>query len=94
MSYFLVIGPDSSYKYYGYYNYDAKAGLNSLQILNKGKRWIEFKEPKQKIFFDFPNELYSGTFMGTMKQESIGKMRFVDEENQLVGEVILGKVKK
>jgi len=30
------------YKFYGYYNYEAKAGLNSLSLKNKGKRFIEF----------------------------------------------------
>lgn len=44
VSYFLIIGPNKSYRYYGYYCYDAKAGLNSLTILNKGKRWVEFPD--------------------------------------------------
>ncbi len=42
MSYFLLIGPNNIYRYYGYYDYDAKAGLNSLTVINKGKRYIEF----------------------------------------------------
>jgi hypothetical protein len=44
VSYFLVVGPDNSYRYFGYYSYDAKAGLNSMQILNKGKRSILFTD--------------------------------------------------
>lgn len=44
VSYFLIYGPNKNYRYYGYYNYDAKAGLNSLTILNKGKRYVEFPD--------------------------------------------------
>lgn len=93
ISYFLVVGPSKSYKYYGRYDYDAKAGLNSLTILNKGKRTVVFQDG-QKINFDFPNELYSGTLMGTLKQESVGKMIFTDEKNGLYCEIKFGDVKK
>lgn len=44
VSYIYCIGPDNNYKYYGYYDYDAKAGMNSVSILNKGKRCFEFKD--------------------------------------------------
>lgn len=63
VSYFLVIGPRGWYRYFGYYLVEGRAGLNSITILNKGKRSIEFKDG-QRIEFDFPNELYSGTFFG------------------------------
>lgn len=36
------MGPNKSYKYYGYYDYEAKAGLNSGKVINAGKRFIEF----------------------------------------------------
>ncbi len=36
VSYFLALGPQDSYKFYGYYNYEAKAGLNSLVLKNRG----------------------------------------------------------
>ncbi|KAL4463958.1 hypothetical protein ABPG74_005895 [Tetrahymena malaccensis] len=93
VSYFLVVGPSNSYKYYGRYDYDAKAGLNSLSILNKGKRSVIFQDG-QKINFDFPNELYSGTLLGTLKQESIGKMSFTDEKYGFYCEIKFGDVKK
>jgi len=32
--------------------------------------------------------------MGTLKQESIGKMTFIDNDFGNVGEVLMGKVKK
>jgi len=40
--------------------------MNSITILNQGKRSVVFKDDT-KIDFDFPNELYSGTFLGTLR---------------------------
>jgi hypothetical protein len=44
VSYFLLYGPDNNYTCSGYYNIEAKAGLNSLTIINKGKRKITFNQ--------------------------------------------------
>jgi len=44
--------------------------------------------------YNFGEENYSGTFVGTMKIESKGTLTFIDEKNGLVGTVVLGKVKK
>ncbi|CAD8053273.1 unnamed protein product [Paramecium primaurelia] len=91
LSYFLVYGPKKSYKFYGYSLYEAKAGFNSLTILNHGKRTIQFND--QKIQCTFSSEHYSGTFLGTMKNESQGSLQFIDEANNLKCIVQLGKVK-
>ncbi|CAD8213931.1 unnamed protein product [Paramecium octaurelia] len=91
LSYFLVFGPKKSYKFYGYSLYEAKAGFNSLTILNHGKRTIQFND--QKIQCTFSSEHYSGTFLGTMKNESQGSLQFVDDANNLKCTVQLGKVK-
>lgn len=40
ISYFLVMGPNKIYTYYGYYLLDIGARLNSISILSKGKRSI------------------------------------------------------
>ncbi|CAD8133891.1 unnamed protein product [Paramecium octaurelia] len=93
VSYFLVFGPNKKYKYYGYYLVEGRAGLNSVTIINKGKRTIEFNDG-QKIDFDFPNELYSGTFFGQLRQESINKITFTDKANGLSCIIDIGKVKK
>ena len=42
----------------------------------------------------FSKELYSGTLMGTLKQESIGKMVFTDEKYGFSCEIKFGDVKK
>ena len=41
ITYFLVVGPNDSYRYYGYYDFEAKAGLNSGKLINRGKRYVE-----------------------------------------------------
>jgi hypothetical protein len=53
VSYFYIAGPNKNFKYYGYYLIEAKAGLNSLTLINKGKRTVVFKDG-QKITFDYP----------------------------------------
>jgi len=44
VSYIYCVGPNGNFKYHGYYDYDAGAGMNSVSIYNKGKRVIEFKD--------------------------------------------------
>ena len=44
ISYFLVYGPDNNYIFYGNYNYESNAGMNSLSLHNKGTRHIKFKD--------------------------------------------------
>lgn len=44
VSHHYMIGPKGNYKFYGYGNFSSSAGLNSLKILNKGKRTYEFKD--------------------------------------------------
>ena len=78
MSYFYGVG--KNYKYSGYiylriyhfryYVYEAKAGLNSITLKNKGRRMIRFDDGT-KIEYNFAYEQYSGTFMGTVKVEVI-----------------------
>lgn len=82
ISYVLTIGPDKMYTFYGYYNYEAKAGLNSLSLKNKGKRFIEFANG-QKIQYNFACEEYSGSFWGPMKVECKGKITFTDSANEI-----------
>ena len=52
ISHFYMIGPNDNYKFYGFCNYVTNAGLNSLKIVNKGKRVYEFNDG-QFITSDF-----------------------------------------
>lgn len=66
ISYFMVEGANRGYIYYGYYLIEAKAGLNSLTLLNKGVKCVQFKD-EQKVEFNYPTELYSSTFLGSFR---------------------------
>ena len=35
ISYFLMVGPNKSYRYSGYYDFEATAGLNSMNVNEK-----------------------------------------------------------
>jgi hypothetical protein len=50
-----------------YYLYEANAGLNSVTLHNKGKRYVRFKD--QLIEYNFATDQYNGTLMGAMKVE-------------------------
>lgn len=93
ITYIYATGPNKSYRFYGNYNYESHAGLNSLSLLNRGNRNIEFKDG-QKIIYNFASEEYSGSFLGSMKIESKGQIQFVDAKNQICATIKIGKVKK
>jgi len=39
-----MLGPNNNFKFYGYSNFSSSAGLNSLKVMNKGKRVFEFND--------------------------------------------------
>lgn len=39
-----MIGPNDNYKFHGHCNFSSSAGLNSLKIVNKGKRTYQFND--------------------------------------------------
>lgn len=93
ISHFYMIGPKNNYKYYGFCNFGAGAGFNSVKVNNKGKRYIEFPDGG-KIQFTFCNEVYNNSFFGTIRQESIGEINFKDLVHGFELTIKLGNVKK
>lgn len=77
ISSFFIEG--NGYKVHGYFNYTAKAGLNSVTVTNVGRRKYEFFDG-YKAEVTCPEELFSGTFFGTMRHESLGTMQASDSE--------------
>lgn len=92
VSHFLVYGPANRYTCSGYYVFEAKAGLNSLKIINQGKRKVTF-EDGQTITINCPNESFSSTFIGTPRNEALGPVVFIDEANHLEAIVNIGGIK-
>lgn len=77
-----MYGPKENFKYYGYSVFSSSAGFNSLQVINKGKRFVEFKD-KSIIEFNFCEENFSNCFWGTVNLQSLGTIIYVDKKNDL-----------
>jgi hypothetical protein len=93
ISHFYMLGPKKNFKYYGFGNFGAGAGFNSVKVYNKGKRTVEFADGG-KIQFNFCNEEYGNSFFGVIKQESIGELQFKDVVHGFELVIKLGNVKK
>ena len=93
ISYFLCLGPENTYRYYGCYNFSAHAGLNSMQLVNKGYRVYEFSNG-DKVNATFNKEVYSGAFIGSLRSEAVDTLTFTDKKYDLKAEITFGKVKK
>jgi len=77
----LIIGPNDSYRVSGCYCFESHAGLNSLTVTNSGHRTVTFLD--QVITHNCPTELFSGTFIGTLRHESLGVLTFLDAGHDL-----------
>jgi hypothetical protein len=75
VSHFYIDG--NGYKIHGYFNYTAKAGLNSVTVTNVGRRNFEFFDG-YTAQITCPEEVFSGTFFGAMRHESLGTMTASD----------------
>jgi len=93
ISHYLMIGPNSNYKFHGFSNFVTSAGLNSLKLTNKGKRHFEFNDGT-KIVTSFCYEYYSNAFFGTLRHESLGEIKFNDFKNEIECVLKFGSVKK
>jgi hypothetical protein len=95
VSHYLVQGPN--YRAYGHLNFSAKAGFNSVtvssrQITNSGRKVVEF-EDGQTITANCADEIFNGSFFGTMRHESVGVLNYEDQRNRLTCSVKIGKTK-
>jgi hypothetical protein len=93
ISHYIMYGPNNSYKYHGYSNFTSNAGLNSLKVTNKGRRFVEFSDGT-KIVYNFCQESYSNSFWGTLRHESIGETTYKDLTNAYECVLKFGTVKK
>lgn len=93
VSHYIMYGPNNSFKFSGYSLFTSSAGLNSLKLNNKGKRCIELNDGT-KIMTTFCNELYSNTFFGTVRHESVGEVNFKDITNGFECVLKFSSVKK
>jgi len=88
-----MIGPNKNYTFYGHSDYSSGAGLNSVKISNKGRRFVKFRDGT--LYTNtYHSELYSNSFFGTIKHESTGEMIFKDLTNGFECSIKFGTVKK
>lgn len=66
ISYFLIYGPNNSYQFSGYYDFEINPGLNSLSLKNIGKRRFLFRDGTE-ITATYPTGVFSSTFFGTSR---------------------------
>lgn len=68
VSFFLAVGPNNSYRYYGCYDFSANAGLNTISLVNKGFKTYEFPNG-DLVTVTCSRDVYSGVFVGTLRNE-------------------------
>jgi len=93
VSNYIMYGPNENYKMYGFSCFGSNAGLNSLKVVNKGKRMVVFHD-KTKIAFDTLNDSFSNTFWGTLRHENIGEINYDDSANGIHCKIKFGGIKK
>ncbi len=93
VSNYIMYGPNKNYKYHGFSNFASSAGINSLKVTNKGKRKVEFSDGTT-IAYGFCNEVYSNTFWGSLRHESLGDILYKDLTNGFECGIKFSSVKK
>lgn len=93
VSQFLMVGPDSSYKMHGYYEYKIRMSANTLEGQQDGPNVVEFGNG-QKIVFRYPKVKIHGTVFGKRTIYPSGVMTFEDERNRLRAVIVFNYGKK
>jgi hypothetical protein len=65
------------YKLTGYFNFSAKAGLNTVTVTNNGKKTFTFNDG-HVITQNCGEDLFGGTFFGTLRHDCQGEYVFKD----------------
>jgi Oxysterol-binding protein len=75
ISHFLI--ENSNYRLTGYFSFSAKAGLNSVTVVNHGKKLYQFPDG-HSITQTCGEDSFGGTFFGTLRHECLGSYIFTD----------------
>ena len=75
ITHFLIENP--LYKLSGYFNFSAKAGLNTVTVTNYGKKLFTFNDG-HTITQNCGEDVFGGTFFGTLRHDCQGEYIFKD----------------
>ena len=85
--------PDKSYEFWGFYEYLANMGANSLKSSMRGPNNIKFADG-QHIRFKTPDWKLGGTVMGDRNIEATGHVVFEDLTNNYKAVLIMSTYEK
>mmetsp|Transcript_29439 Transcript_29439/g.70761 ORF Transcript_29439/g.70761 Transcript_29439/m.70761 type:complete len:453 (-) Transcript_29439:516-1874(-) len=88
----LLIGPNASFRYYGWSTYTASFGYNKLYVKQSGARICEFPDGT-KITAGFSMDRYNNVYWGDVIQEVLGEYIFKDQKNNLACSLYLNQTK-
>ena len=80
ISYFLQIGPNELYRWYGYASFSPKAHINSIDLCVVGSKSVVFRDGS-KITYTPHQDKFQNTLFGTLNHLITGKCEFIDENN-------------
>jgi len=83
-----VIGPNNSFHLYGYGEWGASFGANSVKGVQKGTTTVEFSDGT-KISYSLPEAWICGILMGDRYVEYAGTFHFIDHKNRLGCDIVL-----
>lgn len=100
VSSYEVYGPNKSYYFAGYSKFGSSAGLNSVTVSNKGRRFVQFPDGV-KFEFDFfkvsiiliIKETFSNSFWGILKHETHGEVVYIEKKHNISCKVKMGMTK-
>jgi hypothetical protein len=73
-------GPDNSYRWYGYSSYTPKAHMNSIDLVVKGGKWVEFLDGSVITYEPHQDKVLNSVW-GTLVHLVCGKCHFEDKKN-------------
>jgi hypothetical protein len=93
VSYMMQQGPNNSYRWYGYSSFTPKAHMNSIDLVVKGGKWVEFSDGTVITYQPHQDKVLNSLW-GTLVHLVCGRCEFEDKKNGITGWYEIGIDKK
>jgi len=93
VSYMMQQGPNNSYRWYGYSSFTPKAHMNSIDLVVKGGKWVEFPDGTVITYQPHQDKVLNSLW-GTLVHLVCGRCEFEDKKNGITGWYEIGIDKK